>query len=114
MSLLEIDGHFAGLFSNPAAIRHLPGPVNRSLPARSDMYPSPINRALCSAGMAAGGPFTAVLPTVRREANSCSLRRFDNLGAIPQYGPFPDSSMVKFDQVGVLSWQGPPRLSICP
>jgi hypothetical protein len=49
---LDRDGRFAGLFSNPAAMRHLPGPINRSLPARSIMYPSPVNRALCSAGMA--------------------------------------------------------------
>jgi hypothetical protein len=82
------DGHFAGLFSNPAAMRDLPGPVNCSLPARSIMYPSLINRALCSAGIAAGESFTAVLPTVRREANSCSLRRLDNLGT--KYGPFPE------------------------
>jgi hypothetical protein len=60
------DGHFTGLFSNPAAMRTLPGPVNRSLPARSIMYPSLINRALCSVGIAAGEPFTAVLPTVRK------------------------------------------------
>jgi hypothetical protein len=84
------DGHFAGLFSNPAAMRDLPRPVNRSLPASSIMYPSPVNRALCSAGMTAGGPFTGVLPTVKREANSCSLRRFDNLATITQVGPFPE------------------------
>src|SRR5882672_2649764 len=84
---LEIDGHFAGSFSKPAAMRILPGPVNRSLPVRCIMYPSPINRALCSAGMTAGGPFTAVLPTMRREANSGALRRFDNLGAITRVWP---------------------------
>ncbi len=69
-------------------MRHLPGPVNRSLLARSIMYPSPVNRALWSAGIA--GPFAAVLPTVRREANSWLLRRFDNLGAITQCDPFPE------------------------
>jgi hypothetical protein len=82
--------HFAGLFSNPAAMRDPPDPVNSSLPAKCIMYPSPVNRALVFGGMTAGGPFTAVLPTVRREANSCSLRRFDNLGTIPKYGPFPE------------------------
>jgi hypothetical protein len=33
-------GHFAGLFSKPAAMRNLPGPVNRGLPARS-IIPQP-------------------------------------------------------------------------
>ena len=69
----------SGLFSNPAAIRDLPGVVIRSLPARSAMYPSSINRALCSAGMTAGGSRTAhVLPTVRREANSSGVRGADS------------------------------------
>jgi hypothetical protein len=65
----------SGLFSNPTAIRDLPGVVIRSLPCRSTMYPSSINRARCSAGMNAGGSRTAhVLPTVRREANSSRVR----------------------------------------
>ena len=69
----------SGLFSNPAAIRDLPDVVIRSLPARSAMYPSSINRALCSAGMTAGGSRTAhVLPTVRREANSSGVRGSDS------------------------------------
>jgi hypothetical protein len=43
------------------------------------MYPNPINRALCSAGMTAGGSRTAhVLPTVRREANSSGVRGADS------------------------------------
>jgi hypothetical protein len=68
-----------GRFSNPAAIRHLPVVVIRSLPCRSTMYPSSINRARCSAGMAAGGSRTAhVLPTVRREANSSGVRDSDS------------------------------------
>ncbi len=69
----------SGRFSNPAAIRHLPVVVIRSLPCRSTMYPSSINRARCSAGMTAGGSRTAhVLPTVRREANSSGVRGSDS------------------------------------
>src|SRR6202035_5101376 len=69
----------SGLFSNPAAIRDLPDVVIRSLPARSAMYLSSINRALCLAGMTAGGLRTAhVLPTVRREANSSGVRGSDS------------------------------------
>jgi hypothetical protein len=66
----------AGLFSNPAAIRRLPGVVIRSLPSRSAIYPSRINRALCSGGITAGGSFTDVLPTVSREANSSRVSIF--------------------------------------
>ena len=69
----------SGLFSKPAAIRDLPGVVIRSLPCRSTMYPSSINRARCWAGMTAGGSLTAhVLPTVRREANSSGVRGSDS------------------------------------
>jgi hypothetical protein len=69
----------SGLFSNPAAIRDLPGVVIRSLPCRSTMYPSAINRARCWAGMTAGGSRTAhVFPTVRREANSSGVRGSDS------------------------------------
>jgi len=32
-----------GSFSKAAAMRILPGPVNRSLPVRCIMYPSPVN-----------------------------------------------------------------------
>jgi hypothetical protein len=60
-------------------MRDLPGVVILSLPARSAMYPNPINRALCSAGMTAGGSRTAhVLPTVRRDANSSGVRGADS------------------------------------
>jgi hypothetical protein len=45
------------------------------------MYPSPINRALCSAGITAAGSFTDVLPTVSRDANSSRVSMCD-LGAI--------------------------------
>jgi hypothetical protein len=73
----------SGLFSNPAAIRDLPGVVIRSLPCRSTMYPSSINRARCWAGMTAGGSRTAhVLPTVRREANSSGVRGSDSRAII--------------------------------
>jgi len=72
----------SGLFSNPAAIRDLPGVVIRSLPCRSTMYPSSINRARCPAGIIAGGWSTAhVLPTISSEANS-SLVSIFNLDAI--------------------------------
>ena len=68
-----------GLFSNPTAIRDLPGVVIRSLPSRFATYPSSINRALCSAGIIAGGSSTAhVLPTTRREANSSGVRGSDS------------------------------------
>lgn len=73
-------------------MRDLPGEVIRSLPAKSIMYPGLIGRTLCLAGITAGGPFTDVLPTARREAISSALRRFDNLGlVIPKYNPFPNS-----------------------
>lgn len=78
------DGHFAGLFSNP--LRCAPCRA----PCRSIMCPSLINRASCSAGITAGGPFTAVLPTVSREVNSCWLRRFDNLVTITRVWPFAE------------------------
>jgi hypothetical protein len=68
-----------GLFSNPTAIRDLPDVVIRSLPSRFATYPSSINRALCSAGIIAGGSSTAhVLPTTRREANSSGVRGSDS------------------------------------
>ena len=60
-----------------AAIRALPGVVIRSLPARSTMYPSPMSRALCSAGIAAGGSKTEVLPTLSSDANSSRVSIFD-------------------------------------
>jgi hypothetical protein len=77
----------SGLFSNPAAIRRLPGVVIRSLPARSTMYPSPISRALCSAGITAGGSSTVVSPTLSSEANSSRVS-FSDREAIIRVWPF--------------------------
>jgi hypothetical protein len=45
----------SGMFSNSAGIRDLPSVVIRSLPNRSAMYPSSINRALIAAAFANRG-----------------------------------------------------------
>jgi hypothetical protein len=73
---------------NPAAIRCLPGVVIRSLSERSTMYPSPTSRALCWAGIIAGGSSIEHLPTVSREANSSRVSTL-RTEAI-------DSSMARF------------------
>jgi hypothetical protein len=82
------------------AISCLPGVVIRSLPAKFDMYPRPINRALCSAGITAGGSFTDVSPTLSREANSSPVSGFDDLWTIILYAPFRFRDVVNFAQFG--------------
>jgi hypothetical protein len=59
----------------------------RSLPARSTMYPSPISRALCSAGITAGGSSAVVSPTLSSEANSSRVS-FSDREAIIRVSPF--------------------------
>jgi hypothetical protein len=85
----------------PFAIRNLPVVVIRSLPPRSAMYPSPISRAPCSAGITAGGSVTAdVSPTVRSEANSSRVSVSDFLAIVREYGPFRNSGVINFAQIG--------------
>jgi hypothetical protein len=65
-------------FSNPAAIRDLPDVVVRSLPDRSVMNSSAINRALCSTGIRGGGSVIEVgLPTTSSDTNSSRVSVFD-------------------------------------
>lgn len=92
-----------GPFSNPAAIRDLPGVVIRSLPSRFATYPSSINRARCWAGMTAGGSRTAhVLPTARREANSSGVRGSDS-HAIVRLSPLRALERVQICSDGRIS-----------
>jgi hypothetical protein len=99
---------FDPAFEFAAAIRALPGVVIRSLPNRSTMYPSPISRARCSAGITAGGSSTVVLPTVSMDANSSRVSFFD-LGAIVRIWPRSAivawSTLLRSTNKGRLSWR---------
>jgi hypothetical protein len=76
------------------------------------MYPRPINRALCSAGITAGGSFTDVSPTLSREANSSLVSGFDGLWTIILVCPFPLSRCGQF--CSVRKSKAARRVFLCP
>jgi hypothetical protein len=71
------------------------------------MYPNAISRALCWAGIIAGGSRTDVLPTVTRDANSSAVRGLDSdaISDLPSYV----WSVVKFAQIAPLR---PPQIPL--
>jgi hypothetical protein len=86
-------------FPNPASIRRLPGVVIRNLPAISAMYPSPISRALCSAGITAGGLCTAHLPTVSSEVNPSCVSIFGAGAIVRVWHPLRKLRMFNFTRI---------------